>query len=74
MKIALLTLSLICLSSQVLAESSTVEVKKTTIEVKIEEKRMIAGEFEINSRKAAKKTYLDGLRSKLQGSNGLSRF
>lgn len=39
-----------------------------------EEKRMIAGDFERSTKKTEKKTYLDGLRSKLQGSKGLIRF
>ena len=38
------------------------------------EKRMIAGEFERSVKKTEKKSYLDGLRSKLQGNSGLSRF
>lgn len=38
------------------------------------EKRMIAGEFTVSHKKAPKKTYLDGLRSKLQNSKGPVRF
>lgn len=42
--------------------------------VNSEDKRMIAGDFEKNRESRKKKTYLDGLRSKLEGSKGLSRF
>jgi hypothetical protein len=39
-----------------------------------EEKRMIAGYFENSRRKISKKTYLESLRSKLQGTRGVYRF
>lgn len=42
--------------------------------VKFEDQRMIAGDFEKVQKNKEKKTYLDGLRSKLEGCKGLSRF
>lgn len=40
----------------------------------IDDKRMIAGEFERSKKNEAKKTYLDGLRSRLQGMKGLAIY
>ena len=42
--------------------------------VRFEDKRMIAGDFEKIRENKKKKTYLDGLRTKLEGCKGLSRF
>ena len=39
--------------------------------INFEGERMIAGKFEVAEKKAAKKSYLDTLRTKLQGHKGL---
>lgn len=73
--IALLTNSVFAMSSEKKLVTGTLpdEYKNVHREGTIQEdKRMIAGTFE--SKKKEKKTYLDGLRNKLQGSPGFYGF
>lgn len=73
--------------SSTLTYKDAFEVKKTIVKndlpvnfIKLyraynfDERRMIAGEFAVSEKKASKKTYLDGLRSKLLNSKGFVRF
>lgn len=81
MKISMLIMTLL-LSSNLFAETMTlsfedsVKVEQTVVKKDLPVKfiRKIAGDFERSTKKAAKKTYLDNLRSRLQGSKGLLRF
>lgn len=88
MKIATLILSLMIgsgASAMSLSYKDHVTVKKTVITADLpaeylnlhrdfifEEKRMIAGDFEVSQKK--KKNFLDGLRSRLQGIKEFNRF
>lgn len=75
-------------SKNELSYKDHIEVKKTVMRKDIllkslinlhqdfpwESKRMIAGNFEKKEEKSGKKSYLEGLRSKLNGCTGYTRF
>lgn len=75
-------------SSMELSYKDSVELKKTVVmdEILINDliklhndfdfdgERMIAGKFEISEKKAAKKNYLESLRTRLEGCKGVMRF
>lgn len=70
-----------------LSYKETVKVKRTIMQntlpenliklqraLKHDDKRMIAGDFESKNKKSVKDSYVDSLRSKLEGCKGFNRF